>query len=104
MTTRSSRLKDFGIQLPRNVNFVICKKNAEELLQQGQLDQLFLFLDPSKHAQDAGIMSVLPPTEDEDTRKELVREYQVGCISHLINNLMLKEFQSNPSSKELLDT
>lgn len=100
--SRGAKLKDFSIQLPRNVNIVICKKNAEEFVQQGKLDELFAFMDPTKSTDDTGIMTVLPDTENEDDRKEMIRDFQVGCVTHLVNNLLLKEFAGDAASKELL--
>ena len=100
--SRGAKLKDFSIQLPRNVNIVICKKNAEEFVQQGKLDELFTFMDPTKSTGDIGIMTVLPDTENEDDRKEMIRDFQLGCVTHLVNNLLLKEFAGDAASKELL--
>ena len=100
--SRGSKLKEFSIQLPRNVNIVICKKNAEEFVQQGKLDELFAFMDPAKSTDDTGIVSVLPATQTDDERKEMIRDFHLGCVNHLVNNLLLKEFAGDPASKELL--
>ena len=99
---RGAKLKDFSIQLPRNVNIVICKKNAEEFVQQGKLEDLFAFMDPTKSKDDTGIMTVLPKTDNEEERKDMTREFQLGCVTHLVNNLLLKECPGDAASKESL--
>eukprot|EP00435_Cladocopium_sp_Y103_P036120 s1162_g9.t1 len=100
--SRGARLKDFSIQLPRNVHIVICKKSAEEYVQQGKLNELFSFMDPAKSADDNGITSVLPASENDEENKENIREFQLGCITHLVNNLLLKECAGDTASDELL--
>ena len=100
--SRASKLKDFGITLPRSVNIVMCKKEADEFVQNGKLEELFQFLAPSDLDSENGIAAVLPQVSDEKDRKEMLRDVQLGCITHLVNNLLLKEFQGNPEDKELL--
>ena len=110
--SRAAALKKIGVIVPRNVSIIIYKKMAEELVQQGKLEDLMKFLDPGQvpSSQDTDLLSdsianILPDPTDE-RHSELAREFQVGCLVHLINNLLLKEYQGNgnESAPEHLDS
>ena len=98
LRTRSTALKDLGIFLPRSLNLVMCRRSAELLLSQGDLEKVFKFLDP-KFAADMpqGIASILPEDESEEKRDALVMEFQSGCITHCINQILMRDFTAPPS-------
>ena len=105
--SRAATLKNIGVTVPRSVSIIIYKKMAEELVQQGKLEDLMKFLDPGQapSSQDGdrsdSIASILPDQADEH-HAELAREFQLGCVTHLINNLLLKEYQGSTSDAEHL--
>ena len=108
LRTRSIALKDLGIVLPRSLNLVMCRRSAELLLSQGDLEQVLKFLDPTFASEiPEGIASVLPDDETEEKRDALIMEFQSGCILHCINQILMRDFNASASvpgtSEEYLD-
>lgn len=98
LRTRSIALKDLGIVLLRSLNLVMCRRSAELLLSQGDLEQVLKFLDP-KFASEIpeGIASVLLNDETEEKRDALIMEFQSGCITHCINQILMRDFSASAS-------
>ena len=54
-------LKYFDVQLPSKVKGVVCRRAADQMVQEGTIDQLVIFLDPECKRDCAdGIACVLP--------------------------------------------
>ena len=92
--TRAGVIKSLGVKLPRNINSVICRRAAEELVNSGEVDQVFEFLDMnSKDKHPEGICSIVPDSDlsDAATMDKVTKDFQTFCLTTIINNMLLKE-------------
>ena len=97
---RATSLRDKGVKLPRNVNIVICKRSAEEFVKDGKMEYVFNFLDDQndeRSTEGYGIRSILEEKTDEnkDAVEAMAKEFQVGCVGHIVNTMLLAEFQGS---------
>lgn len=96
LRSRAGELKSLGVTLPRSVNMIMCRKSAEVLLNHGKLNDVFRFLDPiNVNEFPAGIASVLPEDEDLGKLSPMIMEFQSGCITHCINQILLRDYSGD---------
>ena len=94
LSIRASKLKGNGMTLPRNVSVLLCKRQADHIVEEGKFDYLFEFLDYNKRSEHPeGIVSLIEETESTEKTQALVLDFQVGCITHCFNSILLKDFQ-----------
>ena len=94
LSNRASKLKDNGMTLPRNVSVLLCKRQVDRIAEEGKFDHLFEFLDYDKRStHPEGIVSLIEETESKEKTQALVLDFQVGCITHCFNRILLKDFQ-----------
>ena len=103
LSLRASKLwEECKIQLPENINFILCHKGAEELLLKKQWETVCQYLDPAFRTQlPNGIASLLPQTfgnsdgsaENASPSPKLddkLLDFQTGCIVRCVNNLFMR--------------
>lgn len=93
LRTAAAQIKDCGVQLPRSVNMILCRRGVEKLVHQNELDKIFTFLDPKCTDEvPSGIASVLPKDEEQKQIDAVITDVQSGCVIHCINQILLREF------------
>ncbi len=104
LSVRASALRDLDVRLPANVNTVLCRRSADDLVNRNQLKEFFDFLSPDKKdLYPSGVASVLPSAGTDPSKcAEIIREFQSGCITHCLHNLLLRDFSAPPSDQKLL--
>lgn len=90
LQTRAAALRDVSCSIPTRVNNVICQRTIIEFFENDEMDKIIGTLDPDQKAQHPdGIASVLPSDLSTDALQLVVKEFQSGCIIHLINQCFL---------------
>jgi len=104
LSVRASALRDLDVTLPANVNTVLCRRSADDLVNRSQLKEFFEFLCPDKKdLYPSGVASVLPSADADPSKSaEIIREFQSGCITHCLHNLLLRDFSAPPSDQKFL--
>lgn len=101
LRSRASKLKDLGVQLPKSLNMVMCRRSTEVFLNDGKISEIFNFLDMNQVATiPDGINSVLPEDESLEKLEPMIAEFQSGCITHCINQILLRDYAASVVSSE----
>lgn len=91
LSLRATALCDLKVTLPAQVNNAICQRTAVAMCEDDKFQDVMDFLNPDcKDKYPDGITCVLPKDLSEDAVRLVVREFQGGCISHVINQCFLR--------------
>ena len=91
LSLRATALRDLKVTLPAQVNNAICQRTAVAMCEDEKFQEVMDFLTPDcKDKYPDGIMSVLPNDMSEDALRLIVKEFQSGCVSHVINQCFLR--------------
>ena len=96
---RAQKMKDLGVNVPRNVNSRICRRRTDGYVKLGKFDDVFKMLDYDQKDPD-GIASIVGANDSEEDRMKAIKEFQVGCVINVINGLLLAEFLGSPKKPE----
>ena len=111
LSSRAALLQSQGVKLPRCVNSLVLRRTAIESVKAGDLRGMLKMLEWDKDkmgGKDAdatdngpngdnglalGLGSILGGNvpENEDARNNLIREFQVSCITHVMNSLLMAD-------------
>ena len=95
LRSRANDLKELGVMLPRSLNMVMCRRSTEVLLNEGKLDYIFKFLNPVfVNEVPCGIASVLPDEEPLEKLAPMIMDFQSGCITHCVNQILLRDYSA----------
>ena len=93
LRARAGELRALNCTIPVQVNNVLCQRTLGAMLEEEKFTEIMDFLDPNQKDKfpDDGISCVLPADMSPDALKLIVREFQSGCLSHLVNQCFLLE-------------
>ena len=113
LSARASALRrETGINLPKNVNLILCRKGAEELLMKKQWQAVCEFMDPAfKKSFPDGITSLIPETDGEppdgsDARpvlEDTLFEFQTGCLVSCVTNLFMRPVSGQDEKEKAMN-
>ena len=95
LANRATALKGLGVNLPRSISSILCRRSIEELVKQFEFQLVFKNLDiKCKDECPNGVSTILPADGDETEKASMLYEFQVACMAQVINNLLLKDHTS----------
>ena len=99
LSARAIQLREVGVQLPSNINSVVCKRDLESFMHKNEFEKFFDFLDPNQAAAYPNGIKVIAAEVAEDADKEpMYYAFQVQAVVQATNNLLLSSAAEGPGS------
>ena len=103
LSQRARALEAVGVQLPKNITSVICRRAAEEHMQLRHFEQVCKFLDTKfKTEFPDGVSSLMPASDSagEEVPAE-VRDFQCACLGACLTQLFMTSVVPKAKEPEL---
>eukprot|EP00435_Cladocopium_sp_Y103_P053714 s191_g17.t1 len=99
LQARAMVVRNLNITVPMQVSNILCQRSIMSFAEEDKLDEIMKFLDINfKDAYPNGIVSLLPTDLAPDAVKLIATEFQSGCITYVINQHFLRDYNGDGGS------
>ena len=96
LALRAAALRGLNVELPMQVSNIICQRSVVAMAEEDRIEDVMNFLDLScKDKFPDGICCVVPSSLSGDAQKLVVTEFQTGCLVHLVNQHLLRDYSGD---------